>query len=92
MFLEEFEDPPCDHVMLFDCLCEDQDVIQIDHYNSFHDEFVEDIVHHGLECGWAVGKAKEHHQRFEEAMIGAKGSFPLISFLHSDIVEAPSNI
>ena len=43
----------------------DQDVVQIDYHNVFHYEVSEDIVHHGLEDGWAVGYSKEHYQRFK---------------------------
>ena len=44
--------------MLFLCLDKDQ----IDHHNAFCYEIPEDIVHHGLEGGWAVSHSEEHHQ------------------------------
>jgi len=43
----------------------DQDVVQIDYHNAFCYEVSEDVVHHGLESGWAVGHSKKHHQGFE---------------------------
>ena len=48
--------------MLFLCLDKDQNVIQIDYHNAFRYEILEDIVHHGLEGGWAVSHSEEHHQ------------------------------
>jgi len=51
--------------MLFLCLGKDQDVVQIDHHNTFHYEIPEDVIHHGLEGGWAISHSKEHHQEFK---------------------------
>ena len=55
-----------DHLhMLFLCLGEDQDVVQVDHHNTFRYEVLEDVVHHGLEGGRTVSHSKEHYQGFE---------------------------
>ena len=70
----------------------DQDVIQVDHHDTFCYEVLEDIVHHGLEGGGAVGHAKEHCQRFEQASIGPESCLPLISGLDVDVVETPTNV
>jgi len=51
--------------MLFLHLGKDQDVVQIDHYNAFHYEVLEDIIHHGLEGSWAVSHSEEHYQGFK---------------------------
>ena len=51
--------------MLFLCLGEDQDVVQIDHHNTFHYEVPEDVIHHGLEGSRTVSHSKEHYQGFE---------------------------
>jgi hypothetical protein len=60
VLLESFEHQACHPVMLFHCFCEDEDVIQVDTDYAFRDEVLEDIVHHGLEGGRAVGEAEEH--------------------------------
>ena len=78
--------------MLFNCFREYQDVVQVNHYNPFHNELLKDVIHHGLEGGWAIGEPEKHHQWFEESPICSEGSFPLISFLHLDIIEAPPDI
>jgi len=45
-----------------------------------------------LEGSEAVGHSKEHHEEFEEAVIGAKDCFPFISGLDAYIIEAPVDI
>jgi len=78
-------------VLLF-CPSKDQDVIQIDYYDTFRYEVLEDVVHHGLESGRTISHAKEHYQGFEQASIGLEGCFPLISGLNVDVVETPTNV
>ena len=78
--------------MLFLRLGEDQDVVQVDHHNTFHYEVLEDVVHHGLEGGWTVSHSKEHYQGFEQASIGSEGHLPLVSGLNANIVETPIDI
>ena len=57
---ESFEHQSCHPVMLFHRFCEDENVVQVDADYTFGDEVLEDIVHHGLEGGRAVGEAEEH--------------------------------
>jgi hypothetical protein len=78
--------------MFLNCLGKDQNVIQVDDNNAFGNEFPKDIIHHGLERSRAIGQAEKHHKWFEEASIGSEGCLELVSFLYSDIVEAPPNI
>ena len=78
--------------MLLFCPSKDQDVVQVDHHNTFCYEVLEDVVHYSLEGGGAVGHAKEHYQRFEQASIGLESYLPLISRLDADVVETPTNI
>jgi len=78
--------------MFLFCLCKDQNVIQVYHYNPFSYESSEDIVHHSLEGGGTVGHFKEHHERLEETAVGAKGCLPFISGLDTYVIETPSDI
>ena len=78
--------------MLLFHLHKDQDVIQVHYDNPFHYDGSEDIIHHSLEDSRAVGHSKEHYEGFEEALVGAKGHFPLISRLNAYIIETPVNI
>ena len=70
----------------------DQDVVQVDHHDTFRYEVPEDVVHYGLEGGGAVGHAKEHYQGFKQASVGPEGCLPLVSGLDTDVVETPTDI
>jgi len=37
------------------------EVCNIDYYNAFSYEVSEDVIHHGLEGGWAVGHPRKHY-------------------------------
>jgi len=78
--------------MLFLHLGEDQDVVQVDHYNTFCYEVPKDVVHHGLEGGWTVSYSKEHYQGFKQTSIGSESCLLLISGLNANIVETPTDI
>jgi len=45
-----------------------------------------------LEGSGAVGHSEEHHEGFEETMIGAEGRFLFISRLDTYIIEAPVDV
>jgi hypothetical protein len=77
-------------MMLFDGFHEDEDVVKIDTDNAFHDEVLENVVHHGLEGGGGVSESKKHHQGFEEAMVHPKHCLPFVPFLHVYVVVPPS--
>ena len=78
--------------MLLFCLRKDQDVVQVHYDNPFHYDGSEDVVHHSLEGSRAVGHSEEHYERFEEASVGVKGCFSLISRLDAYIIETPVDI
>jgi len=83
---------PSDRLLVFFLrLGEDQDVVQINHHDTFCYEVLEDVVHHGLEGGRTVSHSKEHYQRFEQTSIGSEGCVPLVSGLNANIVETPMN-
>jgi len=87
-----FQDPPdCSFVFLF-CPCKDQNVVQVYYYDPFGYEGSEDGIHHSLEGSRTVGHSKEHHEGFEEAVIGAEGCLLFISRLDAHIVETPSHV
>ena len=56
-FKDDSRDPP----MFLDRFRVDQDVIEIDANDSFHDEVLKDVVHHHLEGGGGVCETKKHH-------------------------------
>ena len=73
-------------------LGEYQDVIQVHTDHPFHDEVTEDVIHHCLKGGWAVGELEEHDQWFEEPLVGLEGHLPLGSLGDVHIVVSPPDI
>jgi len=78
--------------MLFLHLHEDQNVVQVYYHDLFGYEGPEDVVHHSLEGGGAVGHSKEYYEGFEEAAIGTEGCLLFVSGLDSYVIETPSDI
>jgi len=78
--------------MLFLCLREDQNVVQIHYHNPFGYEGPEDVIHHSLEGGGTIGHYEEHHEGFKEAAVGMEGCLSFISRLDTYVIETPSDI
>ena len=92
MLPESLQHQSCHPVMLFHCLCDDEDIIQVNTDHTLRYKVLEDVIHHCLEHGQAVGETTEHDQGFEEPTVGAEYSLPFITFLDPDIVVPPANI
>jgi hypothetical protein len=92
VFVESLQYQSCDPVMLFNVLSEDENVIEVYTNNPFHNEILENVVHHGLEGRGRVSESKKHHQRFIEATIGMKHHLLLITHLHPHILVPPPHI
>jgi hypothetical protein len=92
VFAKSFEDKSCDVMMLFNGFCENEDVVEVDTDDVFHDEVLENVVHHGLEGGEGVNESEKHHQGFKEAMVHLKCCLPFVAFLHAYIVVLPSYV
>ena len=78
--------------MLLFRLCKNQNVVQVYYDNPLHYDSSEDVVHHSLESGGAVGHPEKHYKGFEEAMVSVEGYFPFISRLDAYIIETPVDI
>jgi hypothetical protein len=78
--------------MLFDALREDEDVVEVHTNHAFHDEVLENVVHHRLEGGGRISESKKHHQGLVEATISAKHCLPLVTLLHPNILVPPSHV
>src|SRR5882757_6278605 len=52
----------------------------------------EDVVHHVLEGSGSVAEAEGHDAGFEKSTGGDEGCFPLVSFLHADVVISSANV
>src|SRR5882724_5346400 len=91
--MEDVKDSHYNFVVLFPGLAAKyEDVVHIDGHYSFVDEFLEDVVHHCLECGRTVREAEEHDQRFEKASVHLKGGLPLISCFDPNVVVSQANV
>ncbi|KAG5349253.1 hypothetical protein C0989_004994, partial [Termitomyces sp. Mn162] len=69
-----------------------EDVIKVHAYYTLCNEVPEDVVHYGLEGGWAVGETKEYDEQLEQSPVGLEGCLPLVSFLNAHIVVTPLDI
>jgi len=91
MFCQYLQDSLDSSFMLLFHLCKDQNVVQ--HYdNPFRYNGSEDVVHHSLEGGRAVGHPEKHYEGFKEATVGVEGCFPFISGLDAYLIETPADI
>ncbi|KAG5336713.1 hypothetical protein C0989_012016 [Termitomyces sp. Mn162] len=81
-----------DPIVFFQHFGVDEDVVKIDADYALCDEVLEDVIHHGLEGGRAVGESKEHHDQFEQFLVGLEGGLPLVSFLNVHVVVTPLDV
>jgi hypothetical protein len=75
-----------DALMLFDALREDEDVVEVHTNHAFHDEVLENVVHHHLEGGGRISESEKHHLGLVEATISAKHCLPLVTLLDPNIL------
>jgi hypothetical protein len=83
---------PNDFVMIGEVGMRDEDVVEVDHDVSGQDEILEDVIHHRLEGGQGVGKAKVHHWWLKEPLVSTEHGLPFVAFLDPDIVETPWDV
>jgi hypothetical protein len=75
-----------------DSVSGNQEIIHIYVKPSFIDLLSEDIVHHGLECGWWIAKTKEHDQWFKTTAISDEGGFPFVALFDPNIIVSPMDV
>ncbi|KAG5333671.1 hypothetical protein C0989_005038 [Termitomyces sp. Mn162] len=64
----------------------DEDVVKVYTHYALCYEVLEDVIHHGLNGGGAIGESKEHHKQLKQSSVGSKGGLLLVSFLDVHIV------
>ncbi|KAG5335563.1 hypothetical protein C0989_001005, partial [Termitomyces sp. Mn162] len=89
---EAFQDKVHDLVVFFQHFGVDEDVVEVYAHYTFGNEVSEDVVHHCLKGGWAIGESKEYNKRFKQFLVGLEGSIPLVFLLVVHIVVAPPEI
>ncbi|KAG6867443.1 hypothetical protein C0993_002707 [Termitomyces sp. T159_Od127] len=82
MLAEVLQDNVCNLAMLLKRFGIDEDVVKIYTHYALYNEVLEDVVHHCLEGGQAIGESKEHDEWFKQPPVGLEGSLPLISLLN----------
>ena len=70
----------------------DEDIVEIDNNLACKDHILEDIIHHLLESGRGVTKAKEHNRGLEQSTSSDKCGLPFIASLDPNIIVAPSYV
>ncbi|KAG5336756.1 hypothetical protein C0989_011889 [Termitomyces sp. Mn162] len=89
---EAFQDKASDPMVLLQHFSVDEDVIKVYTHYALHNEVPEDVIHHGLKGGRAVGESKEHNKQLEQSPVGLEGSLPFVSFLDMHVVVAPLDV
>jgi len=54
-------------VVFFQSLSKNQDIIQVDNYNTLCYEVMKNIAHYYLKNYWAISYAKEYYQEFKKS-------------------------
>ncbi|KAG5732064.1 hypothetical protein E4T56_gene18820 [Termitomyces sp. T112] len=70
----------------------EEDVIEVHTHYTLYNEVLEDVIHHGLDGGQAIGETKEYDKQLEQFLVGPEGCLPLISFLNMHIVVTPPDV
>ena len=78
--------------MLFESLCENKNVVQIDYNYAFQNEIFKDIIHYCLKGGRTICETEEYDEGFIKAVIGSKGGLSLIILFHLGFIEISLNI
>ena len=67
-------------------------MINVNGHEALVNELLENVIHHGLEGGWAVGETEVHDQGFKESAVDLAGSFPLVTLFNTYIVISPAYV
>ncbi|KAG5333120.1 hypothetical protein C0989_006273, partial [Termitomyces sp. Mn162] len=70
---EAFQDKMGDLTVFLQHFSVDEDVIKVYAYYTLHNKVLKDVVHCGLEGGWAVGETKEHDEWLKQSPVGLEG-------------------
>src|SRR5467141_3628725 len=77
--------------MIFKGIGEDEDIIEVDHYEDIS-HISEYVIHEGLERSRGIGESHGHNQEFERAISGAKCCLPLMASGDANIVVASPQV
>ncbi|KAG5349840.1 hypothetical protein C0989_001641 [Termitomyces sp. Mn162] len=89
---EAFQDKASDPTVFLQHFGIDEDIIKIYTHYALCYEVPEDVVHHGLKSGRAVGESKEYNEWLKQSLVGPEGGLPLVSLLDVHIVVTPPDV
>ena len=92
MFSEYVEDLGHHLPMMFDRVGIYEDIVHVDCHVALINEVFENVIHHCLEGGLTIGKAKEHDKGFKEALICSEGGLPLVPLFDLYVVVSPTYV
>src|SRR5712664_2284659 len=87
ILVKSFQDQLDVDLMIFKGIGEDEDIVEVDHY-EYVSHVLEDMIHEGLKCSRSIGESHGHNQEFKRAITGAKGCLPLMASGNTHIVVA----
>src|SRR5882724_5616266 len=91
VFSEPFQDMSDMDLMIFQRVGEDEDVIEVDHYEDIS-HVSENMVHKHLKHSGCVGESHRHDQELERAISGSEGCLPLVASRNANIVIAGAKV
>src|SRR5882724_7101268 len=91
VFSEPFQDMSDMDLMIFQRVGEDEDVIEVDHYEDIS-HVSENMVHKCLKRSGCIGESHRHDQELERAILGLEGCLPLMASHDANIVIAGTKV
>ncbi|KAG5349251.1 hypothetical protein C0989_005004 [Termitomyces sp. Mn162] len=92
LLAEAFQDETSDPIVFLQHFGVDEDVIKVHAHYTLHNEVLEDVIHHGLKGGQAVGETEEHDKQLKQSPVCLEGHLPLVSYLNAHIVVTPPDV
>src|SRR5882672_11155872 len=86
-----FQDTSDVDLMIFKGVGQDEDIIEVGHYEDVS-HVSEDVIHEGLERSGSIGESHGHNQEFERAISGVKCCLPLMASSDTNIVVASPQV
>src|SRR5467141_1522912 len=86
-----FQDALDVDLMIFQGIGEDEDIVEVDHYEDVS-HVSENMIHESMERSGSIGESHGHNQEFERAISGAKCCLPLMASSYTNVVVASAQV
>ena len=91
LLAEDAEDLANVVLVLFECLAEDEDVVE-EHEDELVEERAKGLMHEVHERGGSVGEAEGEHEEFEVTVAGAEGGLGNIAGVDANLMVAGAEV